>query len=274
MARNAAACLPGWLLVLLVLGGGHLLADEPVEAPAPDYVRNLQTQAIAEGKADWGHWGYDPENYRAWGTHSNRLIPVYTFGMNLDRVRGKNSVYRDAERLKALYGKVPENTLNPQAEYFDQTDIYHLQQQAVAAGKKHVILVVFDGMDWQTTWAAATVAAGRVAYREGRGTGLHFQDYRGVETDYGYMVTAPHNSDTRVDVDAQVVLNPGGSRTGGYDWKLAGDTPWARGTDPAYIIGQSSTLRHPYVDSSASATAMTAGVKTYNASVNVAPDGR
>src|SRR5690606_25391061 len=128
---------PGWLLVLLVLGGGHLLADEPVEAPAPDYVRNLQTQAIAEGKADWGHWGYDPENYRAWGTHSNRLIPGYTFGMNLDRVRGKNSVYRDDERLKALFGKAPENTLSPQAEYFDQADIYHLQQQAVAAGNKH-----------------------------------------------------------------------------------------------------------------------------------------
>lgn len=261
------------LAAALVLGG-QLLADGPVEAPVGDPVRALQSQAMADGQASWGHWGYDPGNYRAWGTHSNRLIPVYTFGMNLDRVRGENSAYRDEARLTELYGRVPENTLNPSADYFDQTDIYRLQKQAVEAGKKRVILMVFDGMDWQTTWAAATFKAGRVAYREGRGTGLHFQDYRGAQTDYGYMVTAPHNEGTQVDVDGQVLLNPGGTMRGGYDFTRAGLTPWARPSDAAYIIGKSSEMPHPYVDSAASATAMTTGVKTYNDSINVGPDGK
>ena len=260
------------LAAALVLGG-QLLAEEPVEAPDGDPVRALQSQAIAAGQAPWGHWGYDPSNYRAWGTHSNRLIPVYSFGMNLNGVRGENSPYRDEARLKQLYGRVPENTLNPSADYFDQTDIYRLQQQALQAGKKRVILMVFDGMDWQTTWAAATYKAGRVAYREGRGTGLHFQDYRGAETDFGAMVTAPHNEGTQTDADGQVLLNPGGTERGGYDFTRAGITPWARPSDAAYIIGKSETP-HPYVDSAASATAMTAGVKTYNNSINIGPNGK
>lgn len=261
------------LAAVLTLGGS-LSAEESAKGSDYDHVRKLQSDAIAAGKAPWGHWGFDPENYRAWGTHSNRLIPVYTFGINLDSVRGANSAYRSEARLKELYGRVPENTLNPTADYFDQTDIYRLQKQAVEAGKKRVILMVFDGMDWQTTWAAATVAAGRVAYREGRGTGLHFQDYRGAETDYGYMVTAPHNEGTQVDVDGQVLLNPGGTQPGGYDYTRAGVTPWGRPKDLAYLIGKSSEVSHAYVDSAASATAMTTGVKTYNDSINVGPDGR
>ncbi len=239
-----------------------------------DHLREMQQQAIDSGQAKWGHWGYKPDEYRGWKTHSNRLIPVYSFGLNLDRVRGPNSVYRSAERLKALYGGVPANTVNTQAEYFDQTDIYNLQKAAHEAGKKYIILMVFDGMDWQTTWAAATYAAGKVNYRDGRGTGLHFQDYRGVATDFGLMVTAPTNTGTKVDVDGQVVLNAGGVLGGGYDWQLAGSTPWERGEDPGYIISQSSRTAHAYVDSAASATAMTTGVKTYNYAINVDNHGR
>ena len=94
-------------------------------------------------------------------------------------------------RLAELYGRVPSDTLDPQAAYFDQTDIARLQRAAVAAGKKNVIVIVFDGMDWQTTQAAAIYKSGKVGYREGRGTGLDFLDYRGAATDFGYFVSSP-----------------------------------------------------------------------------------
>ncbi len=141
-------------------------------------------------------------------------------------------------------------------------------EQAVAAGKKRVILFVFDGMDWWTTWAAAVHQAGDVRYSEGRGSGLHFQDYRGVETDFGYMVTSPASGDGKCDVDDQDVTIPGSATLGGYDWRLAGDTPWSRPADPLYLIGKSRERKHAYTDSASSATSMTAGIKTYNVAVN------
>lgn len=248
---------------------GRFVAAEP-----SDPVRQLQTSAVEHGSAPWGYWGTDPAVYSTWGNHSNRLIPVYTFGIDLQAVSGRNSVYRQAESLKKLYGRVPEGTLNAEAEYFDQTDIYQLQRQAAASGKRYIILVIFDGMDWQTTWAAATYQAGRVAYREGRGTGLHFQDYRGVQTDFGFMVTSPHNDGTRADVNAQTVLNPGGTTPGGYDATLAGMTPWSVPAEPAYLLGRSRNRPHAVTDSAASATSMTAGIKTYNDAINVDWQGR
>ncbi len=170
----------------------------------------LQQKAVESNQADWAHWGPDPEKYSSWKTHSNRLIPLYTFGDTLDRVRGANSVYRNADKIQKLYGFAPSDTLNEKAEYFDQTDVYRLQKTAAEAGTKRIILFVFDGTDWQTTWAAAIAKTGRVPYTEGRGTGLSFQDYRGVTTDYGYFVTSPHNEGTTIDVDAQRVVGVGG----------------------------------------------------------------
>jgi alkaline phosphatase len=202
------------------------------------------------------------------------LVPIYTFGLSLDTVAGVNSAYRDPVRLHELYGRLPDATHNPKAEYFDQTNICDLQRAAVAAGKKYIVLVIFDGMDWQTAWAAAIHASGRVGYREGRGTGLAFQDYRGVAGDFGYFVSSPHNDGTDFDVDAQIVKNPGGTKRGGYDWKLGGPTPWTPGSDPAYLIGKSETRKQAVTDSAASATAMNSGVKTYNDAINVDPEGR
>ncbi len=237
-------------------------------ATRADHLRNLQSEAARTGKADWGHWGADSDKYTSWTSHSNRLIPVYTFGIKLDSVAGANSIYRSASRLRDLYGYVPRRTVNTEANYFDQTDIYRIQQQAVAAGKKRVILFVFDGMDWWTTWAAAVHQAGDVRYTEGRGSGLNFQDYRGVETDFGYMVTSPASGGGKCDVDDQDVTIPGSAALGGYDWRLAGDTPWSRPTDPLYLIGKSRERKHAYTDSASSATSMTSGVKTYNVAVN------
>jgi len=253
LVRLLAALLPALLLAA------------PVRA---DHLRDLQSQAMADGRAAWGHWGANPNKYSDWKSHSNRLIPVYTFGIGLEAVSGEKSVYRDATRLEALYGRTPEHTLNPQAEYFDQTDVHALQAAAVAAGKKHVILIVFDGMDWQTIWAAAVHRAGAVGYREGRGTGLYFQDYAGAETAFGYCVTSPHNHGTPVDVNAQVVQNAGGVMPGGYDAARGGAAPWSA-CNPLYLISLTPDRLHAVTDSASSATSLTAGIKTYNDAINV-----
>ena len=246
---------------------------QPVVAQA-DHLRELQTAAAEEKKADWGHWGIDADKYSTWFSHSNRLIPIYTFGLKLDEVRGVNSVYRDAQRLKKLYGYEPQDTMNKQAEYFDQTDVARLQQMAVDAGKKRVILIIFDGMDWQTTWAAAIHASGQVGYQEGRGTGLHFQDYRGVDTDYGYFACSPANEGTQVDVDKQTLKNPGGDQKGGYAWQLAGSTPWTNASVLDYSLGKCKECPQAYTDSASSATSLCSGIKTFNDSINVDAIGR
>lgn len=238
-----------------------------------DLVSRLQKQAVQSRAADWAHWGPNPSSYSSWTTHTSRLIPIYSFGADLNPVRGVNSPYRSEERIRDLYGHVPDQTLNPNAEYFDQTGVHLLQQLAAKNGKRCIVLIVFDGMDWQTTQAAAIYKLKRVGYREGRGTGLHFQDYRGAPTDFGYFVTSPHNEGTKIDVNAQRLTSPGDVR-GGYSPRLGGDTPWARPQDTDYLIGKGETLKHAYPDSAATATAMTSGVKTYNDSINVDPVGR
>jgi alkaline phosphatase len=136
-----------------------------------------------------------------------------------------------------------------------------------------VILFVFDGMDWWTTYAAAVYKQGKVAYRDGRGAGLHLQDYRGAETDFGYMVTSPFIEAVKVDVNKQLVRGLSGLR-GGYDWQLAGATPWSIAVDRRYLIAKSRRRKHAYTDSASSATSMTAGIKTYNDAVNIDPHGR
>ncbi len=242
------------------------LAEDPIAA--------LQRTAAETNRATWGHWGPDPNKYSSWTTHSNRLVPVYTFGLKLDRVRGENSVYRNAEALTAIYGTVPESTLNPDAEYLDQTDIFRLQKWAAESGKRRIVLFVFDGMDWETTRAAAIAKLGTVSYQSGRGTGLAFQDYDRVETDFGFFVSSPHNDGTNINVNDQEVTNPGGKTPGGFDPALGGGTPWAASVNANYLIATGESRKHAYTDSAASATSMTSGIKSYNDSINVDYRGR
>lgn len=236
-----------------------------------DRLREMQVDAIRTRKAPWGHWGPNPASYSSWTSHTSRLIPLYSFGIGLSSVRGTNSVYRDEARVKQLYGTLPEETLDPAAEYFDQTDVFRLQELGVKQGKKCVILLVFDGMDWETTRAAAIYQSGKV-YSEGRGAGLHFQDYRGAPTDFGFFVASPHSAGTKVDVNRQLVKGIG-DIPGGFSPRLGGRTPWATTPDANYWIGKGA-IKHAYPDSSATATAMTTGVKTYNSAINVDPFGR
>ena len=254
-------------------------------AARADHIRELQTAAIEANRADFGHWGHDPANYKHWGSHTNRLIPVYTFGtltpgdskekllpVDLRNFNGANSAYRDEAKLQRLYGRVPAHTLNKGAEYLDQTNIYDIQKAAFDSGRKYVFLVIFDGMDWQTTRAAAIHQTQSMAYTSGRGTGLHFQDYTaGGTTQFGFMCTSPHNAGSKSDPDQQTVLNPGGTMFGGYNAEHGGPNPWTPGNDPPYLISQSAdkAFLHAYTDSSSSASSMTAGLKTYNDGVNM-----
>jgi alkaline phosphatase len=261
----------------------------PVPAPgakpeSSDALRTLQTEAIAANQSPAAHWGTDPANYKQWGTHSNRLIPLYTFGtagagkgIDLDFYTGANSVYRNAAGIHELYGYDSPNSLNPAAEYCDQTDVYRIQKAALDAGKKHIFLIIFDGTDWQTTRAAAIYRTGKVGYDSGRGSGLHLQDYKADgTTQFGFMVTSPHNDGTDINVDLQTVLNPNGKVRGGYNVELGGPNPWTPGNDIGYLIArpENKELRHAYTDSSTSACSMTAGLKSYNNCVNVDYAGR
>jgi alkaline phosphatase len=260
---------------LLLLSGLAMVSQSlPAFAESPDPIAKLQVDAVRQNASDWGHWGPNPKVYSSWKSHSNRLIPVYTFGIDLKSVSGENSLYRNPAAIEKLYGYLPEKTVNPEAEYFDQTDVYRLQKAAAEAGKKRVILFVFDGMDWQTTQAAAIAKLGKVAYHEGRGEGLAFLDYRGAVTDFGYFVTSPHNDGTSVNVDKQIVTTPGGKVPGGYDAALCGPAPWGPITDADYPIGKSKKTQHAYTDSASSATSLTSGIKTYNDSINVDHMGR
>jgi alkaline phosphatase len=234
----------------------------------------MQIEAEVAGKAGWGHWGDQPERYVSWSNHSNRLIPVYTFGIGLDAVCGENSPYRSVERLTALYGRLPEATLDSEAEYFDQTDVHRLQVMAADAGAKRIVLVVFDGMDWHSTRTAAIAARGAVTYDEGRGDVFGFQTYRGVAGDFGWCVTSPANDGTTFDVDAQAVRSPGGTTPGGYDPSRGGATPWDRRADARYLMGRDRDRPHAVTDSAASATALCSGHKTYNDAINVDAAGR
>lgn len=254
-----------------------------VQAQHADYLRGIQAAAIADDVSPVAHWGTDPAKYTQWKTHSNRLIPVYTYGtkgagkgVDLTDYTGANSPYRSEAQVRRIYGRVPERTVNPEAVWMDQTNIADIQRAGFAAGKKYVFLIVFDGMDWDTTRAAAIYNQHAVTYTSGRGTGTHFQSYDAAGTaQFGFMVTSPHNDGTDVDVDTQTVKNPGGETFGGYDAACGGSAPWDEPADLGYLIGKPAEghPKHAYTDSSSSATSMTAGIKTYNNGVTVGPGG-
>lgn len=257
--------------VLLVVWSGFVLQSI---ALAGDPIAEIQAKAVEEGKSPVAHWGPDPNTYIGWSSHSNRLIPIYTFGtkgagegIDLDSYMGENSVYRQADKIKALYGQVPEGTLVPDAEYCDQTNIFDIQKHAVKAGKKHIFLVVFDGMDWFSTRTAAVAKTGEI-YHEGKGHGLFFQNYC---TQFGYMVTSCYSDSVRFNVDTQAVGKA--SKDGGYDPTQGGRFPWSMPTDPGYIIGKGTKVKHAYTDSSSSATSMSCGIKTFDGSIGVKFDG-
>ncbi len=273
-----------YFIGLSFFAGSLSLSCHPIQA-GEDFIREIQAAAVTKNHSPVMFWGTDPETFSTWTSHSNRLIPVYTFGtkgaeagIDLGSYQGENSPFRSEDALKKLYGRVPDNTLNPKAEYFDQANLGEIQLAALKAGKKHIFLVVFDGMDWQTTYAAAIYKSGKVSYESGRGTGLHFQDYdANGTTQFGMVVAAPHNDDAKADVNTQQVTRPGGAKGGGYDAQFAGPFAWSESEPEAigYLIGKSKgrIKAHPVPDSSATATTLCTGIKTYNSAIGVGPTG-
>ncbi len=82
--------------------------------------------------------------------------------------------------------------------------------------------MVFDGMDWQTTWAAAIHNAGEVKYREGRGTGLHFQDYRGCRNRLRILCDFSVLRRIKCRCECSKSESTGKEIYGGYSAKLVG----------------------------------------------------
>ncbi len=281
----------------LLLAFAGPVAPSPGAAREPDRLRALQAEYIGNYRQKTArayHFGSQGPGdvFSNHQSHSNRLVPVYLFGRkgDLKAVTGENSRYRDAEKIKATYGFLPENTINPRAVYADQSDLYRVQKEAVARGVKHLFIVWFDGLDWPTTRAAAIVRTGKI-YTEGKGSGLIFQDYdAGGAARYGFVVTSPTHDKNTPDVNAQKVVIPPDSLGGGYDAEIAGPNPWTLGPlgpqAPGYLKGSSANaadragvnsvgrVLHAYTDSSQSAAEMIGGVKSYNNGVNVTDDGR
>jgi alkaline phosphatase len=225
------------------------------------------------------------------------LVPVYVVGSKADlpAVTGENSTYRDPERIKALYGHVPEHTLNPQAEYADQSDLYHVQDQAAKRGAKYLFTVWFDGMDWQPLRAAILartgqdLAPGEASPRQWLGP-LGLAD---APIQFGSVVTSPTHADPPdedQDLDRQEIHHLERLLTGGYDARFGGPDPWTPGPllsqAPGYLRGQAATpeerkqveaaggVLHAYTDSAPSAGEYATGVKMTNNLINVTDDGK
>lgn len=269
------------VIVLLLPGCGAPAGRQPpasgtdaeIAAPASaDVLRAVQEKATEAHRSPYFHWGTNPDDYDGYDGHSNRLIPVYVYGardgVNLHAYDGEHSAYRDAGKLKALYGHVPDHTLDPGAEYLDQTDLFRLQKDALDAGYRHVVLVIFDGMDYDATQLAVMLRGGPPR-NPGPGDTLAFQAPGAPGFQFGFMVTSPWSDSAAFDLDSQRVRV--GSRDGGYDAARGGKTPWSE-QDAAYLIGRHGG--HAVTDSAASATSMTSGAKTYNGAINVDPGGR
>ena len=257
-----------------------VLAAVLTSAASADPFKDLQSGGIREQHSDVLHWGPRRDPYSSWVQHSNRLIPVYTYGITLDPVREAGSPYVDAGRIERLFGGSLDATRQLSVRYFDQTQIHDLQWAALERGFTQIIVMVFDGMDWDTTRAAAVAAdpnascvGGDCLYRSGRGSGLRFQDERRTQTDFGFFVTTPYTGYAKYDVDRQTVSKVSDRPTGGYDPRLGGGSPWDGDPRVGYLIGEDRATPHAVTDSAASATSLFSGVKTYNGSINVLPDG-
>ncbi len=273
-----------------------LIAD--ATARADDPFRVAQAEAIAtrdEARPRPFHFGAQgPGGVFSKSTgHSNRLVPVYVFGKKADlgAVTGENSVYRNAEKLKALYGAETKNTVDPGATYCDQSDLFRVQREAVEKGAKRLFVVWFDGLDWETTRAAALAKTGR-DYREGKGSGLNFLDLKADGTaQFGACVTSPRHDQSERNVDTQTVeVDLTKSLPGGYDPRFGGLVPWEPGPllsqGPGYLNGASATAEerravinaggivHAVTDSAPSAGEFATGQKSFNDGINVGEDGR
>ena len=204
---------------------------------------------------------------------------------------GENSRYRDPEKIKDLYGFLPENTVNPRRR------LRRPERPVPGAegGRRHEGSSTCSSSG-STAWTGRPRRPRRSSRRarsttEGKGSGLIFQDYdAGGTAQYGFVVTSPTHDQNRPDVDTQTVVIPPTSLGGGYDARIAGPNPWTSARSarrpPGYFKGQSANAADARVcrPSAASCTPTPtrprapprsiSGVKSYNNGVNVTDDGR
>jgi hypothetical protein len=104
------------------------------------------------------------------------------------------SCYRNSNQLKMLYGYLSEHTVNPRAVDGDQSSVYAVQKEAITRGARYLLIIWFDGLDWQTTQAAALVKSGKTYLRR-KGTWAGLSGLRRAE--YCTVWFRPHQPDTR-----------------------------------------------------------------------------
>ena len=80
--QTSVGCLIRLLCpILLALIPSIALAQDAQPDPSDgDYLKQFQLEGVESEKADWIHWGNKPGTFSNWKNHSNRLVPVYTFG--------------------------------------------------------------------------------------------------------------------------------------------------------------------------------------------------
>ncbi|MEO0479806.1 MAG: alkaline phosphatase [Planctomycetota bacterium] len=246
---------------------------------AQDPLRDLQAEAIEsmdEKRERLFSFGWQGLNgiFSTHRNHSNRLIPLVTFGpfSDLSALSGPNAAYRSEDRLAEIYGRTPPSTQTAGHEALDQTDIHRLIRSAVDQGCKRVIVMLLDGGDWHIQ-SAASVVAYDTYDPEGLGAGLPWFEYSppgGVPgrpvRDEGFVVTSPLR----------------GRVAPGYDIARGGRFPWSE-QNAEYLAGDyyrdlqgrrtANRTVHAVVDSAASATAIFSGRKTTNGKINQGPDG-
>jgi alkaline phosphatase len=268
------------------------------QAPPDDPLARMQAEAIAErNEPRVRAYHFGPQGrcgiFSTHTSHTNRLVPAYFLGstVDLEPYVGANSAYRDPERLKAIYGRVPEHTVDANAEYLDQSDLYRIQREAVRRGARYLFTLWFDGMDWEVIRATVLARTGREP-ATGAGAGPFFEGFAGTPVQFAAVVTSPRHVDpppTLYDVDQQTLGDLSDLLGGGYDPRFGGWMPWEPGPllsrAPEYLMGQSARAEgrrriaeaggsvHAYTDSAPSAAAYASGVKQSNGIINIADDG-
>ena len=226
-------------------------AQAPPQVQVSDVLRKLQTRYAAsagEKEPRVFHFGSQGAGsvFSNHASHTNRLVPVYVFGRKADlgSVTGENSRYRDAEKIRAAYGVVPENTVNPGPSTPTRATSTGCRRTRSPEGPSTCSSSGSTASTGPPPRPRPSSSSGKV-YTEGKGSGLFFQDYTADgSAQYGFVVTSPTHDKSIRDVDRQLVTIPPDSLGGGYDARIAGPNPWTLGPlgrqAPGYLKGQSA----------------------------------
>ncbi|MCB9880921.1 MAG: alkaline phosphatase [Planctomycetes bacterium] len=268
--RPARSCIA--LSTALLLAPTPACAQAGNEAPTTkgDVLRAIQEKSVRNFDVDEQRvytfgWHGLSGRFSTHQTHSNRPVPAILFGAkaSLDTISGKNSPYRDAQKLAGIFGATPPRTVDPAQVYGDQTQLHSLLLNAADAGAKRIVVLLMDGADWNA-YAAAAIATKRAFDPQGYAHGLEFFQY----------VPPDHSSSHPLRSIASVITSPLGQGIApGFDIALGGVFPWSP-QDATYLagnmkVGFDSKTAHAVTDSASSATSISTGRKTLNGRIGM-----